>query len=102
MIRFTTPVLALKVPVDLTGCDVWISLAQGHERLNIKAADVTCGETSVIRYPMSQSDTAGFKAGRPLTVQVNWISADGDRQATRQRQIVLNDNLLAKEVEYGD
>lgn len=102
MIRWTTPELVLTVDRDLTGCDVWISMVQGRVQLDMKAENMVCGSVKTITRVMEQKETAQFKAGRPIFVQVNWIDKDGNRKATRQRQIMMSGNLLDKEVQYGD
>lgn len=102
MIRYTTPTLTLTVDRDLTDCETYITLRQGSREITLESANTECGSTTIILVALTQEQTAAFKANRPVSIQVNWINADGIRKATRQRQIMLGENLLDKEISYGD
>lgn len=103
MIQYTTPTNKHIVKgIDLTGCDVWVSYEQGRVELDIKAADVAFdGEDTTVAVRFTQAQTAGFRPGE-AKVQVNWVYPDGARDATRQKTVEVEPNLLNREVEYGD
>lgn len=103
MIQYTTPTNKHVVKgIDLTGCDVWVSYEQGKRELDMKAADVAFdGEDTTITVRFTQGQTASFKVGE-AKVQVNWVYPDGTRDATGQKSVRIEPNLLNREVEYGD
>lgn len=102
MIRYTTPQLLLTVPADLSGADVYVSMEQGKTERDIKATSVTVedGKTTIV-VTLSQEDTAAFKA-TSVKMQINWITEDGKRYATRQKTVKMNANLLEEVITYGD
>ena len=110
MRRYTTPAILLAIrEIDLTdGCDVYVTFRQGS-RLLTKASDdpgVTVtydGETdkTIIALTLSQAETAAF-ALSDCSIQVNWITREGVRRATKIRTIRIEPNLLEKEVSYAE
>lgn len=103
MTRYTTPKLVVVVPKDLTGCDIYLSIAQGSVQIDARITDAeVAGDRTTIVYQLSQSDTARFKTVTPVTVQVNWIDANGYRGATAQVVTVMHGNLLEDELTYGN
>lgn len=110
MIRYTTPTISLTVEkADLTGKDVYVSLEQGSMILTKSGSDLTVTVTTVdeqpmttISFTMTQEESATFNENKSVSVQVNFISADGVRAATGIKTIKVMRNLLNEVIEYGD
>ena len=103
VIQYTTPIeRAVVEGVDLTGCDVWLSFQQGRRELDVKASSVTYdGEDTTVEVPLTQLQTAGFKAGT-VQMQCNWVTPEGSRDATVLAEVEWGLNLLERVVEYGE
>ena len=106
MINYTTPTISLTVEgVDLTGQDVYVSLAQGAVELTKTGEDLTItheeDDTKII-FQLSQDESAVFKFNSSVSVQVNWISVAGVRSATEIKSIPVMKNLLDEVIAYGD
>lgn len=110
MINYTTPTISLTVEgVDLSGMDVYVSLEQGQKELT-KTGDALIIEPIVgaettdtsITFTLTQEESAFYDFGKSVSVQVNWISSSGVRDATEIKTIPVMRNLLDKVVEYGD
>lgn len=103
MIRYTTPTDVLVVKgLDLSSFDVWVSYQQKTRELDVKASSVTFdGTDSTVEVNLTQEQTGLFKKGS-IQVQVNWISQDGNRDATFASEEMVVDNLLEKVIDYGD
>lgn len=108
MRRFTTPTLPLSVPVDLTGADVRVSIKQGQRKLLKQDEDIIgltydseTGKTT-FSVRLSQEETGAFGAEKQVTIQANWIFADGTRDATNIKKIDVAENLLNEVIEYDD
>lgn len=110
MIRYTTPTISLSVDgADLTGKEVYVSLEQGNTELLKKGSDLTIDveitdehPVTHITFALTQEETAVFKCGSSIAVQVNWISADGVRAATGIKTINVKQNLLDSVIDYDD
>lgn len=107
MRRFTTPILPLSVPVDLTGADVRVSIKQGQRKLLKQDDDIIglsydseTGKTSFF-IKLTQGETGAFLNDRAF-IQANWIFADGTRGATNIKRIEFTENLLNEVIEYGN
>lgn len=107
MIRYTTPTLPMTVPVDITGADIRVSIEQGATRKILKeGTDVTATYNSTagvteLSVSLTQAETGMLLAGRQAKVQVNWIFANGVRDATLVKTIDISENLLNEVIEYG-
>ena len=110
MINYTTPTISLTVEgVDLTGMDTYVSLEQGNKELTKTGEDLIIepivGEETTdtsITFTLTQEESAFYDFGKSVSVQVNWISSAGVRDATEIKTIPVMRNLLDKVVEYGD
>lgn len=100
MRKFTTPTITLVVRgVDLSDKDVFVTFAQGENVTTIENPDATFdGEDTTILVPLSQVQTGGFTVGT-VDVQVNFIDASGNRDATTVKAIGIDRNLLAQVIE---
>lgn len=103
MIRYTTPTDELTVRgVDLTGYEVWASYQQRSKKLDVNAVDVSYdGTDTTVLVPLTQEQTGSFCSGQ-VSVQVNWLTPDGYRDATNIKTITVGANLLDKVMEYGN
>lgn len=107
MRRYTTPTQELTVQgIDLTDMDVYVTYMQDEcrkvtMRPEAVAYDADSGNTTVT-VSLSQLQTAQFKPGKRAQVQVNFIDADGKRNATTVREVNITQNLLDEELTYGE
>jgi len=103
MIRYTTPTDELVVKgVDLTGYEVWASYRQRSKKLDVNAVDVSFdGTDTTILVPLTQEQTGTFYAGQ-VSIQVNWLTPEGKRDATTIKTVEVGANLLDRVMEYGN
>lgn len=103
MIRYTTPTHEHVVNgVDLTGCHVVVSYEQRNDRIEVQAKSVRYeNDQSVVTVSLTQRQTGRLRAGK-AKAQINWIYPDGTRNATTCKEIDILENILAREVKYGD
>lgn len=105
MRRFTTPTITLLVEgVDLTEMDVRVTFKQGRRKLTIQHPTVEIvtieqTEYTKVTVTLTQEQT-GYFADSPCKVQVNWIAADGSRDATEIKATPNWPNLLDEVVDY--
>lgn len=108
MINYTTPTLSLTVEgVDLTPHNVYVSLEQGTHELHKSGNDLvvttdTHGQTTdtIITLTLTQEESASFNVNKSVNVQVNFITADGVRDATEIKTISVMRNLLDEVIGY--
>ena len=102
MRRYTTPTIELTVEGhDLTASDVYVTMRQQGRELTIEDADVALdGEDTVITFALTQEQSATFREGR-AKVEVNWVDADGFRNATAIEEMSVTPNLLNQVIEHG-
>lgn len=107
MIRYTTPVLICRVPLNITDAQIYVSIRQNEVNLKYKvdpedtSYDDEEGETTIKAY-FTQKQTAKLRKDSAAEIQVNWIYSDGNRNATRIRKIKTTDNLIGEVLQYGD
>lgn len=100
MRRYTTPTLTLTVKNQLiSAADVYVTVEYNGGKLTFHDPDMSesNGDT-VITLPFSQADTAKFKNGEILAIQVNWLS-NSSRFATDIAHVTVSDNLLTEVLE---
>jgi len=110
MINYTTPTIVLTVEgVDLTGDDVYVSLEQGcHEMVKTGNDLIITTDThgqitdTIITFTMSQEESASWNFGKSVSVQVNYITPDGVRDATEIKTVSVMRNLLDEVIQYGN
>lgn len=106
MRRFTTPILPMTVPVDITGADIYVTIKQGQRKLQKTGEDVVSvydsesGKTT-LTVTLTQEETGQFLSEKKAFVQVNWIFSDGTRDATNIKQVEVTENLIANTITYG-
>lgn len=101
MRRYTTPTIELTVRgADLTGCDCWVSIAQGKAKLEIQATPTLDGEDTTLTVQLTQEQTGMLSRG-DARVQVNWIDQSGNRNATTIRTVEVDGNLMERVIEHG-
>ena len=104
MTRFTTPTLLLRIPIDLTGKQIYVSFRQPQRGFDKSGDDVIASYDSetgktVMQVALSQKETASFKRGE-YWMQINWIGSDGVRGASKKKRLLVHENMLAREVQY--
>lgn len=101
MRRYTTPTVELAVQgIDLTGCEVWVTLEQRGDEITTRvgADDMAHDdEGTTITVGYTQEQTASLDEGR-ARLQVNWLDADGRRNATGIATVEVAGNLLGRTV----
>lgn len=106
MIRYTTPTQVLVIKGhDLSECDVTVRYRQAIGRsTNANVVDITDatvvydGTETTITVQLTQEQTGGFVAGK-VQLQVNWLTANGERWATKVVSLPVEDNLLQEVME---
>ena len=90
---------------DLSECDVTVRYLQVIGRsTNANVVDITDadvqynGTETIITVQLTQEQTGGFVAGK-VQLQVNWLTAGGDRWATKVVALPVEDNLLQEVME---
>lgn len=86
MRRGTTPTLAIHVDQDLSGCEVYVTLAQRGKQITKRESDFdmkVSGGATTINLTLSQAETLSFTAerGSAVEVQVRYVK-DGRACAT--------------------
>ena len=110
MINYTTPTISLTVEGrDLSSANVYVTLEQGCTELTKTGADLSISTStrgqitdSTITFVLSQDESAMFSTRSRVAVQVNWINAEGVREATEAKGIGVTRNLLEEVIEYGN
>ena len=102
MIRYTTPTITLTINAVIPeGAKAIVSLRQKKIQLDKEVTYDRGDKTTTLIVELSQSESAKFDASEPVLVQVNWITPDGDRNATKVASVVAFDNLLDKVISYA-
>lgn len=102
--RYTTPTNRLVVKgADLTGCRVWATFSQGRlHRVTVELSDgVETEDGWEFDVRLTQGQTASFRQGRPVDVQVNFIDASGYRAATEVKQTGFGPQLMDRKVSWS-
>lgn len=105
MIRYTTPTITLTIEKTILpeGAEVYVTIQQGNKKLTKKNPEIERGEkNTVLLVELTQDESAKFESKDPAFVQVNWITSDGTRNATKAASVFIFDNLLSEVVEYGN
>ena len=103
MIRYTTPTLQLIIEADLTGADVYATFRQACRELTKQNPTATVDEgVTTLSIPFTQEETADFADNLPVSVQVNWITPGGPRNATEIATFRTFANLLDEMIAYGN
>ena len=110
MINYTTPTIQLTIEgKDISSHDIYATLEQGAVELTKTGNDLsvqtdTHGQITdtIITFVLTQLESASFDFTRSVSVQVNWISSSGVREATNIQTIPVMRNLLAEVIEYGN
>lgn len=107
MRRYTTASIPLRVPLDITGANIYVTFKQGSYELEKTNDDMTVAYDSetgrtVLTVNLTQEETSAFVMGKKTRVQVNWIFSDGTRDATVTKGIDISDNLKDEVITYVD
>lgn len=108
MIQYTTPTLTFELD-DATigeGDRVWVSIEQkdncgsAEVDIDVPPSGVTvAGSLVTVKVTLTQEQSGRFRPGR-AKAQVNWISSDGTRLATKAGWIEVDENILDRVVSY--
>lgn len=97
MIRWTTPTLILTIKgIDLTACDVYVTVEQGSKEITLQAAVSYDDPNTVLTVEYTQAQTSLLHIGE-AEIQANWVK-DGRRDATLPKTIYVEKNLLDEEI----
>lgn len=100
--RFTTPPISLLVEgVDITSADVYVTVKQGPNEINLTDTDLTmsyANSNTTVTFALTQVQAGSLNANYFSEVQVNWI-AGGVRYATEIARVKIYDNLLDEVIE---
>ena len=111
--RWTTPIKTLKVPANLTGCTVVVTIDQDGTQIsksNYTSSDVQVTikykedgtfDYSEIAVGLSQADTGKFEVGK-ARIQVTYLDVYGNAEKTEIQSIEFDESLLNREVTYGE
>lgn len=102
MRRFTTPTIVFEVGADLTGCDVYLTLRQGHRELTITdLEDVSVSDgITTFSVTLTQEQSARFADNRLIETQANIVDQSGYRVATDVATISIGRQLMEREAEW--
>ena len=109
MINYTTPTISLTVEgVDISTADIYASFEQGRTEMTKSGTDITVTTDThdqitdtIVTMTLTQTESALFAFNKPVSVQVNWIFANGSRDATEIKVIPVMRNLLDEVIAYG-
>lgn len=80
---------------DMTAAtNLHVTFRQGGTVVDIADADV--GSATSVTLVIPQTMTAKFRDGAPVSVQINFIGADGRRRASEIATLTAEDNLLRR------
>ena len=110
--RGSTRVATLTIPIDFTGCTVFITIDQNGTQVTKKSNESGVEITkqydddgnfdhSVINVYLTQADTLTFEVGR-AEIQVRWINVLGEADVSDIGTITLDRVLLEREIAYGE
>ena len=104
--KYTTPTKRLRVKnIDLTRMRVWVTFSQNRFSQSVTKIDCPMeldGNDTLITVTLTQSETAKFYTNEKVKIQVNYMDANGNRQATDVIFENVTDNLLKKVVSYDE
>ena len=104
MIRFTTPTITLNIrgftfPEE---CDIYVTFKQGNVEVTKTDPEIIPTETgTTLKISLTQAETGQFKMACSVLVQVNYVTVDDYRNATKIRQVNAFENLLDEVIHYG-
>lgn len=104
MRRYTTPTVELVIEgIDLTGCEVYVTLSQQGSEITTTIGDGDMaydGEDTTITVAYTQEETARLTEGR-AKVQVNWLDSNGARNCSSIATVQVTGNLLGRVVDHA-
>lgn len=104
MIQYTTPTLTLRIKnVALANSDAVRLTLQPHDRQTLRGTATTItnptvtvdGDDTLVTVKLTQQQSAALPVGS-VWAQVNWLSTDGTRGATKKANFSVEANLLAE------
>lgn len=106
MINYTTPTISRTLDgVDLTDKKVYVTIAQNNAKLTKSDTDISVSVeegNSTVEFTLTQEESAMFAHSHPAQLQINWIDAEGVRDASSITAIKVFQNLLNEVISYND
>lgn len=110
--RGSTRVATLEIPVDFTGCTVFVTIDQNGTQVTKKSTDSGIQitkhydddgvfEYSTIAVYLTQADTLTFEVGQ-AEIQARWVNYLGQADVSSVGTITLDRVLLEREIAYGE
>lgn len=94
MIRLTTPTHAFRLPISSEDIDqVQITYVQKGRVVLSKSKNDCTLEGNIVKVSLSQSETMLFAQGA-LLIQINVLTLDGRRMASKQFPVFCDNNLF--------
>lgn len=97
MTRGCTPTIICRLPVEVNldlADNVYVTLSQKGRRITKSGTDLDVSGSSVSVW-LAQQDSLYFRdVNDTVGIQVNWTYLDGNRGATKIKEIRLDPNLL--------
>lgn len=100
MIRGTTPQHSFAVNLDLTKATVYVTYNQKSVTVEKTGEDLEITPYN-IKVKLTQEDTLSFVAGKPVRVQIRYITEDGYADASDIYELEVEDILKNGEIYYG-
>ena len=97
MIQYTTPTIHIAAHgADLTPFTVRVTIKQGSAKVSVDASGLSYDadtDTTSMQVPLTQEQTGIFRKGS-ASIQLNWFDGTGYRDATVEKPITVENNLI--------
>lgn len=97
MIQYTTPTIKIVAHgADLTPFTVRVTIKQSSTKVSVDVADMSYDsetDETTLNVPLTQAQTGSFRKGS-ASIQLNWFDGTGYRDATIEKPICVENNLI--------
>ena len=100
MRRGTTPVFNFAINVDLTDATVYVTFTQKTTVIEKTGDDLTVSPYN-IEVQLTQEDTLGFAAGKPVRAQIRYVTENGYADASDIYELDVEEILKDGEITHG-
>lgn len=100
MRRGTTPIYNFAINVDLTEATVFVTFTQKTVVVE-KTGNALVVSPYNIEVQLTQEDTLSFVAGKPVKVQIRYVTSDGYADASDIYEMDVSDVLKDGEISHG-